>query len=148
MSRWTDETLARHVAEFLDRSLPFDQWAPHHSHVATTVWHLRRYPAAETRDRMRAAIRGFNELHGVLDRYHETVTRFYVEVIAGFVARLDRGQGDAELANEVIAAMGTSREDRLRLWGRYYSDPEAVIASERARTSWVPPDLAPLDDEG
>jgi hypothetical protein len=140
-SRWTEQSLEDHVRDFLACKLTREQWAPHDSHIVTTVWHLRRYPVGTALVRMREAIQRFNASAGIApELYHETVTRFYVNVIGELVASLERGQPTHVLAVEVLDALGTAPERRRELWARYYAEPEAVLASERARREWVPPD--------
>lgn len=142
---WSELRLDDHVRRFLDGSLPHEEWAPHRSHLATTVWHLRRYPAPEALDRMRQAIQHWNRLHGFSDRYHETVTCFYVKIIALKLAELDVGQTTSELANDVIDSLGLDETTRWEMWSEYYSDPKSLIASDEARRTWVAPDLKALE---
>jgi len=142
---WTDESLAAHVTAWQACTLPRDAWAPHESHVATTVWHLRRYAFGEALKRMREGILAYNTAHGIADRYHETVTVVYTHLIADAARRLDRGQGISALAQAVIDEMGMTREQREALWRRYYRDPAVLWEKgSPSRTSFIPPDLQPL----
>lgn len=128
------------VAAFLDRTLPKAAWT-HHAHLRTGLWHVLRYGEADALDRLRVAIAGYNESVGGQNTdtagYHETVTRFYVRVIAAFVARCDRSRPVEELAEELLAEAG---DKELPL--RYYS--RGRLFSVAARRGWVEPDLLPL----
>ena len=61
--------------------------------------------------------------------YHETVTRYFVEAVAH--------APDASLA-DLHAHPSCRRDAPLAHW------TAALLASEAARRSWVPPDLRPL----
>lgn len=125
---------------FLDRTLPKAEWN-HEAHLRVGLWHLLRYPPAESLDRLRAGIRSYNEATGVANTptsgYHETTTRLYVLLIADFVGSRDPSGDLDELAAELIATIG----DR-GLPFRYYS--EKHLMSTEARRRWVEPDLEPL----
>ncbi|MCK6439034.1 MAG: hypothetical protein L6Q71_02395 [Planctomycetes bacterium] len=142
---WTDPELNDLVRCWQNCTLPFEQWAPHTSHMATTVWHLRNYPFEEAERRMREGIPRYNHAHGKFTGYHETVTRFYIRIVRDAIKRLDKTQSTAELANAVIASLGASREDRLKLMREYYSFADTMFTSDEARKSWIEPDLKRLD---
>jgi len=137
---WEPHRLASFVARFLDAAIPLEEWAPHTSHLAVSTVICRRHPA-DALQRMRAGIKALNAANNVVGRYHETVTRFYVERIVELLGRSDRGQSDAELVNEVIAALGGSRERREGIWRRYYLDEGFPWNHPTARDVWVGPDL-------
>jgi hypothetical protein len=88
---------------------------PHETHVRV-AWLLSQEP--DGYERLATGIRGIAARAGVPERYHETMTRAWFELVsqaAGIL--LDRG-----------------------LLGRYYSP--AVLESGRGR--WVEPDRRPL----
>ena len=88
---------------------------PHETHVRV-AWLLALEP--DGFERLAAGIRRIAERAGVPERYHETMTRAWFELVAQAAgALLDR-----------------------RLLERYYS--QAVLESGRDR--WVEPDLRPL----
>jgi hypothetical protein len=140
---WTDGSLNAHVQAWLDHSLPRESWSPHASHLATTVWHVRRYPFAEALRRMREGILAYNISKGLGAAYHDTVTVVYVHLVHEAVQRLDSGQSVGDLANAVIDDLGVTKERREALFRRYYSDLE-LLKSDAARRCFLPPDLAPL----
>lgn len=147
MSDWTDEAIETHVQRFLAQELSAEEWSPHASHLVAAVWHVRRYGRDEALERMRRGIQSFNRAVGTAENaYHETVTRFYVTVIAELVAKLDAEAPNRRISTVVAAVLrqlGTSRKERMALWSRYYRDPQSVIQSDRARLEWVPPDRDP-----
>ena len=95
----------------------------------------------EALDLLRERIRLYNESTGVANTptsgYHETITRFYVGLIADYLAAGDLRRPIDELAAGLLATMG---ERDLPL--RYYSR-ERLFSSE-ARLGWLAPDLQPL----
>ena len=137
------ETKTNRIARmFLARTLPEPEWT-HHAHFRVGLWHLLRYDAAETMDRLRRGIRAYNEAVGTINSdasgYHETFTRFYVTMIAAFVSSRDRSQPLDEMAADLLVEVGDKD-----LPFRYYSRER--ILSVIARREWVEPDLAPLPD--
>ena len=130
----------RLVAIFQDRTLPKAAWT-HEAHLRVGLWHLLQYPPPIALDRLREGITRLNEAHGTpnTDRggYHETITRFYVAIIARFVAQCDCSRPLDHLAEELIAQFG---HPDLPL--HYYS--RALLDSLPARRGWVEPDLRPL----
>lgn len=125
------------VSGFLDLTLPKAEWT-HHAHLRVGLWHLLHHPEAEALALLRVRISHYNESVGGQNTdtsgYHETITRFYVRVIAAFVARVDREQPLDELAEELIAEHG---DKELPL--RWYTKER--LFSVAARLGWVEPDL-------
>lgn len=87
-------------------------------------------------DRLRAGIRRYNEACGVANSastgYHETLTRFWADRIAG---TMDGRRSRLEAVREAVARYG---EDS-GLFRRYYSFD--VVRSAAARREWIEPDL-------
>jgi hypothetical protein len=132
------ERLAR---AFLERTLPKAQWT-HEAHLRVGLWHVVRFGRAGALDRLRGAIRAYNAATGGANTetsgYHETITRFYVGLIADFVARADATRTVDELADALVATCG-GRDLPHRHWS------PARLSSPEARRAWVGPDLRPLD---
>ena len=113
----TDEKLLFHfesgrLAEF-----------PHERHVRVAWLLTQRYAREEALRRMRAGIRALAARAGQPGKYHETITRAWVELVAGVQ--------DLERHPELM--------DR-RLLARYYSAERLASGRER----WVEPDLGAL----
>jgi len=129
------------VGRFLDRTLPKVEWT-HQAHLAVGAWHVDRYGADEALTRLRDGIRALNDSHGTINSassgYHETITRAYVRLIAGFFAGRPGTPLDRRMAELISGSLG-ERDALLR----YYS--RETLLSPRARVGWVKPDVAALE---
>jgi len=89
---------------------------------------------------VRAGILRLNQAHGVPTTptrgYHETITRFYMQVVAHHV-RIEPAGDWAYRANRLYQRLG-ARDLPLR----HYS--QARLGSVEARAGWVEPDLVPM----
>jgi hypothetical protein len=125
------------VMGFLACTLSKEAWT-HHAHLRVGLWHVLHFGPEEALNRLRDGIRRLNESHWTAntDRggYHETITRFFVLVMADFLARSEAQRPFAELAAELIA---TYPDSKLPL--RYYS--RELLYSVAARREWVEPDI-------
>jgi hypothetical protein len=142
MRNWDEETLQDFVQRFQLAEIPLEAWAPHTSHLAVSTVVCRLHPT-DALERMRAGILALNAANNITGRYHETVTRFYVDRILELVGLIDRGQPNAELVNEVIRRLGGTREEREAIWLRYYNDIGFLWTDPAARERWFPPDKHP-----
>jgi hypothetical protein len=109
----------------------------HASHLSVALWYLSRLPEREAFDRMREGLRRFATRHNS-NLYHETITLFWLRFVRDFLARSDDDSPTHELANQLAA----TRPD-VRLIYDYYSQEK--LATAEAKTSWIEPDLKPLD---
>jgi hypothetical protein len=129
------------VEAFIACTLPKEQWT-HHAHLRVGLWHLLRYDVEEALARLRRRIRSYNASRGTMNTdhsgYHETITRFYVYVIAKFLRSADRQKEIDQLAEELIRQCG---DKNLPL--QYYSRER--LSSVLARRQWIEPDLAPME---
>jgi hypothetical protein len=125
----------------IDRTLPKAEWT-HEAHLRAGLWHVLRHGAPAALHLLRERISRYNESVGTPNTessgYHETLTRFYVTVIARFLAAHDRSLPVDDLATRLIADYG---DRRLAL--RCYS--ESRLFSPVARRSWVEPDIKSID---
>lgn len=131
------------VRRFTARTLPKAEWT-HEVHLRVGLWHIARYGPDEALARLRDGIRRLNDAHGTPNTaaggYHETITRAYVTLLAGFLARCpDELSLDDKAAR--LGASGLTARDVLL---RHYS-PERLFTPE-ARAGWVEPDRAPLPE--
>jgi 3-hydroxy-9,10-secoandrosta-1,3,5(10)-triene-9,17-dione monooxygenase reductase component len=113
----------------------------HSAHVAVTAYYAFGRNADEVFAVMKPGIRSFNTCVGVVNGpdsgYHETLTRFWSQVIAEFTEK--RGFASRfEAVRDAVMAFGEDR-DLHRL---YYSFD--VVSDRRARREWIPPDREPL----
>ena len=139
-----EQELAEFVAAFEDTSLPKERWT-HAAHVVGATVYLRRY-GRDALPKMREAIRRFNRAKGGPETaYHETITVFWLAVVAEALAR-EAFAGDVAAVHAMVAIFG----DERRLHERYYSFD--VIQNDEARQRWKAPDrvalAVPFDCEG
>ncbi len=108
----------------------------HHSHhLAVAACYL--LDSTDPMERLRKNIRFYNVSQGGENTenrgYHETITRFWVEVVKRYMASLPEGLPRLETARLVVAEFSPRRE----LFCDYYDFD--VIKSREARAVWVPP---------
>ena len=132
------------ITAFQERTLPKADWT-HQAHLRVGLWHVDRFGADEALTRLRDGICRLNESHGTANTdsggYHESITRIYVLVMAGFLAAADRRRSLDELTAEFLA-----RHPKSDLPLRFYTRER--LFSVEARRQWVEPDLASLDNKG
>jgi hypothetical protein len=123
--------------EFLTRfeACELDEF-PHRSHVRLACLYLDRHSQHETLDRLLRGLRRFAASKGKPDRFHYTMTRAWLELIADG----RRAHPEARDADSLIAACPILANPRAL--SLYYSD--GVLSSAAAREDWVAPDLAPI----
>lgn len=130
----------RLAEEFCDRTLPKEEWT-HEAHLRVGLWHLLHYSPTEAMSRLRDGIRQYNVVCGVANTdtsgYHETITQFYVTVIAHFLEGQDSSRPVEQLAADLLKTYG----DRHLLF-IYYSKER--LMSKQARRQWIEPDLTPM----
>ena len=125
------------IAAWRAGALPKPSWT-HAAHVAVCAWHAYGSVAAdEVFAAMKRGIVAYNEAVGTANTptsgYHETLTRFWTEVV---VAHLLEARPPSRLAavRSAVEAYGTARSLHA---ARYSFD---VVNDRRARAEWVPPD--------
>ncbi len=107
----------------------------HREHLQLAWIYLHAYAIDEATGAMVAAIRHVARAHGAPDKYHETITRAWLHCVAVHIQRWDGASFDEFLERNPALLDGD-------LIGHFYS--REVLRSERARTSWSPPDLRRL----
>ena len=104
----------------------------HESHVYVGWLYLESLPLLEAIRRYSAALRRLTEQLGVPEKYHETITWFYLLLIAER-RRITRGHGWFAFRSE-----NDDLFHAARVLGRYYS--KKLLMSDRARKAFVLPD--------
>ncbi|HEY7031460.1 MAG TPA: hypothetical protein VH482_09050 [Thermomicrobiales bacterium] len=117
------------------------QWAGpvrfgHREHLRLAWLCLSRDGEARGGARTIAAIRRVAAAHGASEKYHETITRFWLRLVAHHLA-----SDPAAVSFDDFLSHSPRLLD-VGLMRRHYR-PE-TLAGERARREWVEPDLAPL----
>jgi hypothetical protein len=122
---------------FDSRTLPKGEWT-HSAHIAVGAMYVCELGAEAALNHLRQAIPRYNESQGGQNTetsgYHETLTRFWVERLAEFVAALPPGLTSAERSLAAAEDLGT----RSRMHEEYYSFD--VVKSLEARKGWIAPD--------
>jgi hypothetical protein len=128
------------LSAFVERRISHRGWT-HDAHLRTACIHAARFDLDEAHLRIRAGIIRLNERHGLVETsargYFETLTRAWLQLVDDARRRLSIDDSRA-----LLAAAPELRDRTLP--ARYYS--KALLMSVRARSVFVPPDLAPLPD--
>ena len=107
---------------------------PHASHVRLSLIYLRRHGRDEALRRLTSGLRNFVAIKGVPEKFHVTLTRAWLDL-------LDSAQRAHPEAKEPEALLelcpGLLEKDALL---RFYS--RAILGSDAARQTWIPPDRA------
>ncbi|MBV9446355.1 MAG: hypothetical protein JO345_10740 [Streptosporangiaceae bacterium] len=124
----------------------------HRQHIHLAFWAVRRYGMPAATDRVCDWIRHLAAYQRAPQKYHHTVSRAWMELVAHHVtedglsriAAGARSPGGAEPHNGDFDAFAGRHPALLdkRLLSRHYRS--ATLASARARQSWVEPDLVPF----
>jgi hypothetical protein len=126
------EFLSRFEAATLD---PFH----HRDHVRMTWLYLRAHDDETAARKVAEGIQSFATAHGKTAMFHVTLTRSWLVLVRAALRATPHGTFD-EFAT---AHADLFAKDRIQ---RHYR--KDTIASERARTEWVEPDLEPLPEGG
>jgi hypothetical protein len=105
-----------------------------HLHVAW-VYLSESSGVDEAADKMRNTLRRFATSAGKSEKYHETITLFWVRLLAAF-----RAARSGETLEQIVQTAPRLLEKHFPL--SYYSADR--LFSDEARTSWVEPDRKPL----
>jgi flavin reductase (DIM6/NTAB) family NADH-FMN oxidoreductase RutF len=134
------QALERFVDEWEAGVLPHRRWT-HTAHVAVAAYYNFAYPPEEAFQRTKSGIVHYNTCVGTPNSddsgYHETLTRFWSDVVGEFV-RSRRFKSQFDAVRHAVDVLGEDR-DRHRL---YYSFD--VVRNRRARREWIPPDRVPF----
>jgi hypothetical protein len=105
----------------------------HREHLRVAWTMLQKWSPHEAMDRYIVALRRFAEHHGAAERYHETITLFYLHEIQRRIAQ----RPPAASWHEFAAANPELANSHREFLGRHY--PAEVLASAFARKHFVPP---------
>jgi hypothetical protein len=107
----------------------------HRDHLRLAWIQVRRLGLERASEAVAGAIREFAARHGRADRYHDTMTRFWLRVVAIGINRHGSLRFDDLLAAEPHLL---DKNLPFRHWSR------ELMASDEARRQWVEPDLGPM----
>ena len=112
----------------------------HRSHLTVAVWYVLNYNEEQATEKMRVGLHRFLDHLGVgREKYHETLTVFWIKTVRAVLEQLDPRDSVLEATNTVIEKLGNSR-----LVFDYYS--KELLASTVSRNGWVKPDLKELEE--
>jgi hypothetical protein len=110
----------------------------HRSHVRLAYLRLRGNDVETACSKVRHDLVGFLSHHGIAPegKYHETLTRAWILAVRHFMASTPKAASAAELMEAHPKLLDSS------IMLRHYS--RNVLYSEKARQTFIEPDLAPI----
>jgi len=109
----------------------------HEAHIFVAWSYLKEFDLLSSIDRYRSVLKRLTRKFGVPDKYHETITWFYLVSVA------ERATGEAAVNWHIFKTQNADLFVRNpSVIRRFYSD--ARLKSDVARTTFVLPDLSPL----
>jgi hypothetical protein len=109
----------------------------HRAHVRLAYVYLVEHETEEAVSRMRTALHGFLQHHGVpAEKYHETLTRAWILAVRHFMER----SASAASADDFISQNPQLLDTKIML--THYS--AGVLFSPEARGTFVEPDTSPI----
>jgi hypothetical protein len=136
---WSDEKGIAKVVEKFERCEFGLKEFTHGRHLTVAAWYLCHLSPDEAFVRMKTGLVRFIEHHGK-QGYHETITRFWMEILGNFLRSMPRDAAIMEKVNNAV-----KRFDNKDVLFEYYSRERAL--SELAKRVWVDPDLRPIGSE-
>jgi hypothetical protein len=135
----SDEGLRRMkalVRQFERCHLPLDSFN-HREHLAVALFYLTQMPVQGAVHQFRAAILSFIQ-HYNETGYNETITMFWLNLIARFLMKSAPTRAFTNMLDELLETYGDSH-----LIYTYYSRDH--LMSDEAKAVWLAPDLKPFD---
>lgn len=135
-----DDELRALVRAFESCAISREAW-DHAGHIAVALVYALEDGEDAGTERMRRALLRFADVHHIVPSpgrgYHETLTRFWMRMVAAVAVELDPALPYYERANAAIGRLADKNVAK-----RYYS--AGLLASDEARHGFVLPDLAEL----
>lgn len=134
----TEPDIDDFLAAFESGILPKERWT-HAAHILTGACYVHALGEASAIARMRDRVSAYNLAVGGQNTptsgYHETVTVFWIKLIAGNLSGTPTRSG---FAHQAVAQFVSRRN----LYADFYDFD--ILASTEARRTWIPPNLRPL----
>ena len=123
------------LAAFENCSIPASEYR-HKEHLRTAWLYLRRdgWPAGG--DRVKEGIKRFAAFNGVADKYHETITTFWLLLVKQAIELAPQAS-----TFEALLAAHPQLLDKSLL-GRHFT--KQLVANPAARVDWLEPDVRPM----
>lgn len=129
--------------------LPKVEWT-HEAHLVMGLWHLQKHSLDEALEVMAPRIKAHNDSVGTpnsdSEGYHETLTRFWLYLLAEFSAARWYECGEFQAVSALAKDFVIRAESAAAHTFDWYS-PEQLFTTE-ARLNWVSPDRVPNLDQG
>ena len=135
---YCNEDAIREVVEKFETCIYAPEEFIHARHLTVAAWYLCTLPEDVALHRMRESLLRFTAHHGK-QAYHETITRFWMQLISEHLRRQGPELSVVQRTNEVVA-----RYPKETLFNYYSRDR---VMSESARREWMEPDLRPIARE-
>lgn len=110
----------------------------HYQHLTVALWYVWHLSPEEATTKMTTGIRRLAETYGKMG-YHETITLFWLRIVANFVAEHGQNNSLTAIANALID--NCNDKDLI---GQFYS--AELLATDKAKAEWVAPDLKALSE--
>jgi len=130
-----NEEAIREVVEKFERCVYAPEEFIHTRHLTVAAWYLCTLEEDVALNRMREGLLRFTAHHGK-QGYHETITRFWMQLLAEHLQRHVGEVSHVRRINDVVA-----RYPKETLFDYYTRDR---VMSEIAKREWVEPDLHPI----
>ena len=137
---YADECEIREVVEkFEGCELTLEEFT-HARHLTVACWYLCTLPRPQALRRMRGGLQRFIA-HHQKQGYHETITRFWMELLCNYLCQLPEGCTITRKVNGAVDRFAS--KDVL-----YHYYTRERVMSDAARAAWVEPDLRALVENG
>jgi hypothetical protein len=141
MSYETEDQILELVSDVQQGTLPRAQWT-HAAHLTVALYFLWSSPSDEAIHTIRQGIQHYNRSQEIPSTstggYHETITLFWIKIVQYFLRSVAKPDSLRIAANQLIHRYGNPK----LLFEHYSSD---YLFSSLARSTWVEPNLKPLD---
>jgi hypothetical protein len=137
---YPDEEALRNVVEQFEHCTYALAEFTHARHLTVACWYVRTLSPEDALSRMRTHLQKFSAHHGK-QGYHETITRFWIELLNAFLAGQPPNTSFVSKVNNALQYYGN--KDVLY---SYYTRER--VMSEAARREWVEPDLTVVEGQG
>lgn len=107
----------------------------HREHLTVAAWYLSTSTVGQAAEKIRLALWSFLDHHGVgRGKYNETITVFWIEMVAGIMRASENETSVVEKCNRVVELLSDPA-----LVFAYYTG--TLLWSDEARHAFVEPDL-------
>ena len=132
----SDASLGEFIGGFEQGTYPKEKWT-HQAHVVMAAHYLTQHPICEATRIIRAGIIAYNVAQGRQNTgdsgYHETLTIFWIWVVAGFLASLPPAMTRLAMIGATAERFGKESAFHRKFY------EHNVIGDLEARHRWVPP---------